>query len=79
MYHSGQKRIYLTQSIEFDFSDTPNQLVTLTDDWKFYSYTLTTGSSFPVGEFFDIGSRSVAGGSQLGEKYSIWSLHVSLA
>jgi hypothetical protein len=73
------KRISLTQTIQFEFSDTPQQTITLTDDWKFYSFALTTGSTFPVGEFIDIGSTTVTGGSQLGEKYSIWSLHVSLA
>ncbi len=73
------KRIYLTQTIVFDFSDTPSQTITLTDNWVFYNYILTTGSSFPVGEFIDIGSNTTAGGSQLGERYSIWSLHVSLA
>jgi len=73
------KRIYLTQRLDFEFSDTPQQVVYLTDEWKFYSFSLTTNSTFPVGEFIDIGSTTVSAGSQLGEQYSMWNLHVSLA
>jgi len=72
------KRIHLTQRLDFEFSDTPQQIVYLTDDWKFYSFSLTTNSTFPIGEFIDIGSTSVNGGSQLGEQYSIWRLEVRL-
>jgi hypothetical protein len=72
------RRISLTQTLDFEFSDTPQQSVTLTDSWEFYSFSLTTTATFPVGEFIDIGSTTVTNGSQLGEKYSIWNLHVSL-
>lgn len=73
------KRIYLTQYLDFDLADFPSQRITLTDDWKLYSFSLTTNSTFPNGKFVDIGSTPTSSGSQLGEKYSIWSLQISLA
>jgi hypothetical protein len=73
------KRVNLTQKLDFDFSDTPLQVITLTDDWKFYSFSLTTNATFPVGEFIDIGSTTTAAGSVLNEQYSIWNLHVSIS
>jgi hypothetical protein len=76
------KRISLTQVLNFDFSDNPSQIITLTDNWDFYFFTLTTRDSTITnntsGEFIDIGSTTTALGSQIGEKYSIWKLHVSL-
>jgi len=73
------KRVNLTQRIDFEFSDTPQQIITLTDDWKFYSFSLTTNATFPVGKFIDIGSTTVSAGSVLNEQYSIWNLHVSIS
>ena len=73
------KRVSLTQRLDFEFSDSPQQVITLTDDWKFYSFSLTTNSTFPVGEFIDIGSTTTAAGSVLNERYSIWNLHVSIS
>jgi hypothetical protein len=72
------KRISLTQVLNFEFCDNPQQVITLTDNWDFYFFTLTTNATFPSGEFIDIGSTTTAAGSQIGEKYSIWKLHVSL-
>jgi len=72
------KRVSLTQRLDFEFSDTPQQIITLTNDWKFYSFRLTTTATFPNGEFIDIGSTTTSAGSVLNEQYSIWNLHVSL-
>ncbi len=73
------KRVNLTQRLDFEFSDSPQQVITLTDDWKFYSFSLTTNSTFPFGEFIDIGSTTTAAGSVLNEQYSIWNLRVSIS
>jgi hypothetical protein len=77
------KRISLTPVLNLDFSDNPSQVITLTDNWDFYFFTLTTKDSTITNntsssEFIDIGSTTTAFGSQIGEKYSIWKLHVSL-
>jgi len=76
------KRISLTPVLNLDFSDNPSQVITLTDNWDFYFFTLTTRDSTITNntsnEFIDIGSTTTALGSQIGEKYSIWKLHVSL-
>lgn len=72
------RRVSLTQRIDFEFADNPFQITNLTDEWKFYSFYLTTNATFPNGEFIDIGSTSVSSGSQLNEKYSIWNLHIAV-
>ncbi len=68
------KSIELLTRSDFEFSDNPQKSIFPTQEWNYYSFELKTNSTFPSGEFIDIGSTAVSSGSVLGEKYSIYDL-----